>query len=99
MQLTGREIELITRFSANKRNRAMEHGITAATVAIYFMLRGTGVLGEHSVPLDFLVIWMLVFWLVPRRIADRRAERYAELLRRFVNNDADVIAELAAQSK
>jgi hypothetical protein len=62
---------------------------------IYWVLRYAGVLREIVIPFDSLLFIYFGF-LVGDTFSNLRTEnRYVELLRRYVNNDADTITALS----
>ena len=95
MKLTDSELKLVEGIDQFKRQKAKELGGVAILLVIYLVLRAADVVREVEVPIDSLLIVYLVF-----RIGDvfsnvRPESRYVELLRRYVNNDAETITALS----
>ena len=95
MKLTNSELKLVENIDQLRKQKIK--GLVGVTIvlAVYWILRYAGVLREIDIQFDSLLIICLAF-LVGDTFFNTRAEsRYVELLRRYVNNDADAIAALS----
>ena len=95
MELTNSELKLVENIAQLRRQKIKGLVGVAIVLVIYWVLRYAGVLREVDIPFDSLLIIYLAF-LVGDTFSNVRAEsRYVELLRRYVNNDADTIITLS----
>jgi purine-cytosine permease-like protein len=95
MKLSGRELKLIEELDLYRKQKIQ--GLLAVVVVViaYWGLRYAGVLGRVEVPIDSLLILYVVFLASDAFSNVRRESRYVDLLRRYVNNDAETIEALS----
>ncbi len=95
MKLTNSELKLVKNIGQLRKQKIKGLVSVAIVLVVYWVLRYSGVLREVDIPLDSLLFIYLCF-LIGDTFSNIRAEsRYAELLRRYVNNDADTITALS----
>ncbi len=95
MKLTNSELKLVAGIDQLKIQKMKGLASVAIVLVAYWILRYAGVLEAISVPLDSLLIIYFGF-LVGDTFSNLRTEsRHVELLRRYVNNDADTITALS----
>lgn len=95
MKLTNRELKLVRDLDYLRDQKIKGLVGVAIVLVLYWVLRYAGVLREVDIPFDSLLIVYLAF-LAGDAFSNFRAEsRYLELLRRYVNNDAETIMALS----
>ena len=95
MKLTSRELKLVKNLDRPRKQKIKGLVGVAIVLIIYWVLRYAGVLGQVDIPFDSLLIIYFGF-LVGDTFSNLRTEsRYVELLRRYVNNDADTLTALS----
>lgn len=98
MKLTNRELDLIESMDSVKSPKIKGLVALGIVVAAYWILRYAGMLDGFQISFDSLLMFYLVVH-VGNTFSDMRSEdRYVELLRRYVNNDADTITALSERS-
>lgn len=99
MKLSNSELKLVENIDHLQKRKIQ--GLIGVVVVLlaYWLLRYAGVLKAIDVPFDSLMIFYVAF-IFGGGFANLRAEdRHAELLRRYVNNDADTLAALSEMKK
>ncbi len=98
VKLTNRELDLIESMDSVKSPKIKGLVALGIVVAAYWILRYAGMLDGFQISFDSLLMFYLVVH-VGNTFSDMRSEdRYVELLRRYVNNDADTITALSERS-
>lgn len=99
MKLSNRELDVVE--SIDHLQEQKKKGLIGVVIvlAVYWALRYTGVLQSVDVPLDSLLFFYLVIHVGNTFTNLRIEDRYVELLRRYVNNDADALAALATRNE
>ena len=95
MKLTNRELDLIENIGRIKRGKIVELVLIVVGLAAYWALRYFGILENVEIPVDSLLFIYLIISGSGAFTNVRTEDRYVELLRRYVNNDAETITALA----
>ena len=99
VKLTNRELDLVKNIDHLQRRKI--RGLVGVVVVLlaYWLLRYAGILAAIDIPFDSLLIFYVAF-LVGSGFGNLRTEdRHVELLRRYVNNDADTLAALSERGQ
>ena len=95
MKLTKNELKLVKSLDQPRKQKIRNLVGVTIVLVVYWVLRYAGVLSAVDVPFDSLLV-VYVALLAGDAFSNLRAEsRYLELLRRYVNNDAETIAALS----
>lgn len=95
MKLTNSELKLVKNIDQIRKQKIKRLVGVAAVLVVYWVLRYVDVLRVVEIPVDSLLIIYLAI-LAGEAFSNVRPEsRYVELLRRYVNNDADTIEALS----
>ncbi len=95
MKLTNSELKLVRNLDQLRKQKIKGLAGVAIVLVLYWVLRYAGVLREVDVPLDSLLFFYIAF-LAGDTFSNLRPEsRHLELLRRYVNNDAETITALS----
>ena len=95
MKLTNRELDLVEGIGRIQKGKIMELIVIVVGLAVYWTLRYFGVLENVEIPVDSLLFIYLIISGSGAFSNLRTEDRYVELLRRYVNNDAETITALA----
>ncbi len=95
MKLTNRELDLVESIGEIQKGKIVELILIVVGLAVYWALRYFGVLENVEVPVDSLLFIYLIISGSGVFSNVRTEDRYVELLRRYVNNDAETITALA----
>ena len=95
MKLSKRELDLLANIGRNQKQKVK--GLIGAVIALasYFVLRYLGVLDGIDIPFDSLMFVYIAFHIGYTFSGIRPEDRYVELLRRYVNNDAEAVSALS----
>lgn len=95
MKLSNRELDLVEGIGQLQKQKIK--GLVGVVVVLvaYWILRFAGVLQNVDIPFDSLLIIYLAIHIGNTFTNLRAEDRYVELLRRYVNNDADTLSNLA----
>ena len=92
MKLSNRELVLVENIDHLQKRKVRGLLGVVVVLLVYWLLRYAGVLTAIDVPFDSLLVFYVAF-VVGGGFANLRTEdRHVELLRRYVNNDADTLA-------
>ena len=95
MKLTNNELKLVKSLDQPRKQKIRNLVGVTIVLVVYWVLRYAGVLSAVDVPIDSLLVVYVAF-LAGDAFSNFRAEsRYLELLRRYVDNDAETIAALS----
>jgi hypothetical protein len=99
MNLSNSELKLVEDLDQIRKRKIKGLAAVAIVLVVYWILRYVGVLESVDIPVDSLLIIYFGF-LVGDTFSNLRSEsRYAELLRRYVNNDPDTLLVLSERNK
>ena len=95
MKLTNRELDLLRSLDNRQRKKIIGLISVVIVLLLYWALRYFDVLRDVEISLDSLLIVYLAFNVGATFGNVTTDDRNVELLRRYVNNDAQAIADLA----
>ncbi len=97
MKLTNRELDLVENIDQLQKQKLKGLVGVVVVLVIYWILRYVGVLREFDIPFDSLMIFYVALHVGNTFSNIRSEDRYVELLRRYVHNDAETIAAISAR--
>ncbi len=97
MQLSNRELKLVQSMRRHRKNKHVRLVTVLALFLVYVLLRFSGILEDVEVSVDFVVYMSLLLQLPEISSIPTPDERYLDLLRRYIDNDAQTIEALAQE--
>ncbi len=91
MKLTNSKLKLVENIDQFRKQKVKGLVGVAIVLVVYWILRYAGILREVEIPVDSLLILYLAILAGDAFSNVRQESRYVELLRRYVNNDANTI--------
>ncbi len=95
MKLSRREIDLVANISQLHKRKIKGLVGILIVLAIYWALRYAGVLHVIDIPFDSLMLLVVAYYIGSTFSRIRPEDRYLELLRKYVDNDADAMVALS----
>ena len=99
MKLSNRELDLVEGIGQIQKQKITGLIGVLVVLAAYLILRLVGVLQAFDIPFDSLLFAYFLIHVGSTFSNVRAEDRYVELLRRYVNDDADALSALAERNK
>lgn len=99
MKLSNRELDVVESIGRVQEQKKTGLIVLVVVLAVYWVLRYTGVLQSVEIPFDSLLVFYLAIQIGNTFGYVRIEDRSVELLRRYVNNDADTLAALSKRKE
>ncbi|MCP5091072.1 MAG: hypothetical protein GY949_09140 [Gammaproteobacteria bacterium] len=99
MKLSNRELNLVAGIDHLQRQKIKGLIGVLIVLAVYLVLRYVDVLEAFDIPFDSLMLLYAAFHVGNTFSKISIEDRYVELLRRYVNDDADAISALSDRNQ